>query len=182
MYCPSCGQQQVSEEMRYCSRCGLALAGLAEWLSGGGVPLRATEEAQVAPDSRRRKNMRRAAKLMFFSGVLLPLFLAISIGVDEPGPLIVPFFIFFVALMWMLYARLFMSKTAPANYQAPQSAIPSGSFQTSTLASGQARGSLPPAAAGNIPVSGASRQQVRTNELAQRPSVTEHTTRLLDNE
>ena len=37
MYCPKCGQQQVSDEMRFCSRCGLALTGLAEWL--GGAPL-----------------------------------------------------------------------------------------------------------------------------------------------
>jgi len=168
--------------MRYCSRCGFALAGLAEWLAGGRVAVKGAEEAQVAGDSRRRKNMRRAAKLMFFSGVLLPLFLVISIAVDEAGPLVLPFFIFFVALMWMLYARLFMSETVPVNYQAPQSAIPSGLFQTSTLGSGQARGSLPPATAGNIPASGASRQQVRTNDLAQRPSVTENTTRLLDNE
>jgi hypothetical protein len=181
MHCPNCGQQQVSEEMRYCSRCGFSLAGLAEWLAGGRVPLQAAEKAPDSPDSRRRKNMRRAAKLMFFSAVLFPLFLVISIAEDEPGPLILPFFMFFIALMWMLYARLFMSKAAPVNYQAPQSSIPSGSFQTSTLGSGQARGSLPPAA-DNIPISGPTRQQVRTNELAQRPSVTEHTTRLLDNE
>ena len=168
--------------MRYCSRCGFSLAGLAEWLASDRVPLKAAEEAPLPADSRRRKNMRRAAKLMFFSAVLFPLFLIISIAEDEPGPLLLPFFMFFIALMWMLYARLFMNKTEPVNYQAPQSSVQSGAFQTSTLGSGPARGSLPPAAANNIPVAGATRQQVRTNELAQRPSVTEHTTRLLDNE
>ncbi|HVF22636.1 MAG TPA: zinc ribbon domain-containing protein, partial [Pyrinomonadaceae bacterium] len=111
MYCPSCGQQQISDEMRYCSRCGLALTGLLEWLAGGRLPLTTAEEAQVAPDSRRRKNIRRAGKLMFFAGALFPVFLAFSIGADEPGPLGVPFFLFFVALAWMLYARIFMSKT-----------------------------------------------------------------------
>lgn len=33
-----------------------------------------------------------------------------------------------------------------------------------------------------MPVPGVGRQPVRTNELAQPPSVTENTTRLLDNE
>ncbi|MCA1576739.1 MAG: hypothetical protein LC794_05170 [Acidobacteria bacterium] len=180
MYCPSCGQQQVSDEMRYCSRCGLALTGLMEWLVGGRPPLRVAEEVQVAPDSRRRKNIRRAGKLMFFAGALFPIFLIISIVGDEPGPLVIPFFLFFVALAWMLYARIFMSKTEPVKHPGGvQPALPPGSFQTSTFGHAPAHGSLPPAAAAPpLP----NRGQVRTNELAQRPSVTEHTTRLLDNE
>jgi hypothetical protein len=180
MYCPSCGQQQVSDEMRYCSRCGLALTGLLEWLAGGRVPLRAAEEAQVVPDSRRRKHMRRAGKLMFFAGALFPIFVLISIAADEPGPLVVPFFIFFVSLAWMLYARLFMPTTATVKRQsAVQMAMPPASFQTSTFGPAPARASLPPAAA-TPPLP--DRQRVRTNELAQRPSVTEHTTQLLDDE
>ena len=43
---------------------------LLEWLAGGRLPLRAAEEAQVATDSRRRKNIRRAGKMMFFAGAL----------------------------------------------------------------------------------------------------------------
>ncbi len=172
MYCPNCGQQQVSEEMRFCSRCGLALSGLAEWLAGGSLSVKRGDEAQVAATSPRRKGIRRAAKLMFVSAVLFPIFLVISLGVVEDGaPMIVPFAVFFVALVMMLYARLFSDKTAPVNTQAAQ---------TSALGPASARGSLPPAA--NIPMPGAGRQHVRTNELAQPPSVTDHTTRLLDNE
>ncbi len=47
MYCPNCGQQQVSEEMRFCSRCGLALSGLAEWLAGGMLYIADTHNYQV---------------------------------------------------------------------------------------------------------------------------------------
>jgi hypothetical protein len=179
MYCPNCGQQQVSDEMRYCSRCGLALTGLAEWLTGGRLASNPADQAQATPDSPRRKHMRRAAKLMFFAAALFPIFLLISIAEDDPGPLLPAFFIFFIALAWMLYARIFMSKTPRVKQQgAVQMAVPP-SFQTSAFGPAPARGSLPPAAA-NIPLP--NRQQVRTNELAQRPSVTEHTTRLLDNE
>src|SRR6185436_10621084 len=103
MYCPKCGQQQISDEMRFCSRCGLALSGLAEWLAGGGLPAqRNVEVQQVSADSPRRKGIRRAAKLMFFSGVLFVIFLAISLAVDEGGPMILPFVVFFVSLVMML--------------------------------------------------------------------------------
>lgn len=36
MHCPSCGQQQVSSETKFCSRCGLPLSVIAEVLSYGG--------------------------------------------------------------------------------------------------------------------------------------------------
>ena len=169
MYCPNCGQQQISDEMRFCSRCGLALSELVEWLAGGRLPAKRDEAQVPGPLSPRRKGMRRAAKLMFFGGILFPVLLAFSIAIDEGAPLIVPFLVFFVGLTMMLYARLFSDKTAPVNYQAPQ---------TSTLNSAAARGSLPPAA--NMPLPG--RRHVRTNDLAQPPSVTENTTRLLDND
>jgi hypothetical protein len=171
MYCPNCGQQQISDEMRFCSRCGLALSGLMEWLAGGSLQVKRKEAVRVSADSPRRKGIRRAAKLMFLSGVLFPIFLVISLAVDEPGPLAIPFILFFVSLVMMLYARLFSDKYAPVINHAAQ---------TSALGSTSARGSLPPPT--SIPIPAAGRQQVRTYELAQPPSVTENTTRLLDNE
>jgi len=115
--------------------------------------------------------MRRAAKLMFFSGVLFFICLIISLAADEGAFMIFPFLLFFISLALMLYARLFSDTNAPALEQTAQSSV---------LGSTPARGSLPPGA--TIPMPGAGRQHVRTNELAQPPSVTENTTRLLDNE
>jgi hypothetical protein len=115
MYCPKCGQQQISDEMRFCSRCGLALSGLAEWIDGLTLPAKRAEEPPSTALSPRRKGIRRAGKLMFFSGVLIPVFLVISLIFDEGGPMIIPFLVFFVALVMMLYARLFSDKTAPVN-------------------------------------------------------------------
>ena len=165
MYCPNCGQQQMSDEMRFCSRCGLALTGLAEWLAGGRM--QRVEQTQVTEPSPRRKHLRRAAKLMFVSGVLFPVFFALCAAIDEGGPMFIPCFVLFVSLVWLLYARLFISNTPIVNYQAAQ-----------TLGSMSARTSLPPATT-SIPVG---RAQVRTNELAQPPSVTENTTRFFDTE
>src|SRR5918911_3778366 len=98
MYCPNCGQQQISDEMRFCPRCGLALSGLAEWLAGGRLPAKRADDAQVsAALSPQRKGIRRAAKLMFFSGVLFPVFLVFSIAAGEGAPMVVPFLLFFVS-------------------------------------------------------------------------------------
>ena len=172
MYCPNCGQQQISEEMRFCSRCGLALSELAEWLAGGRLSLKRDDEPkQTTALSPRRKGIRRAGKLMFFSAVLFPIFLVFSAAIGEGAPMVIPFLLLFVSLVMMLYARLFSDNNPPVNMKGGQ---------PSTLGSVSTRGSLPPATTTAIPSAG--RQQVRTNELAQPPSVTEHTTRFLDNE
>jgi endogenous inhibitor of DNA gyrase (YacG/DUF329 family) len=171
MYCPNCGQQQISDEMRFCSRCGLAFSGLADWLAGSRLVAARADEAQTSLPSARRKGMRRAAKLIFFGAVLFPVFLIISLIEDEPGPLIAPFLVFFAGLAWMLYARLFADPTPVVNHQVTQ---------TPRLAAPPVRGPLPPAS--TIPISDVRGSQVKTNELAQPPSVTENTTRFLDNE
>ncbi len=36
MHCPSCGQQQVSNETKFCSRCGMPLSTVAEVVAQGG--------------------------------------------------------------------------------------------------------------------------------------------------
>jgi endogenous inhibitor of DNA gyrase (YacG/DUF329 family) len=171
MYCPKCGQQQVSDDMRFCSRCGLPIAGLAEWLADGAALAVRREATPSALASPRRKGIRRGAKLMFLSGILLPIFFGFSILVDGPFPLIIPFTVFFTGLSLMLYARIFGEETPPAESQ---------KAQPSRFASASESNALPPAS--NSRINGLSEQRVRTSELAQPPSVTENTTRLLDNE
>ena len=110
--------------------------------------------------------------MMFFSGAIFPIFLMIAIAEDEGAALIVPFLLFFISLAWMLYARLFSDPNPKVNYQ--QTAQPP------RLVSMPAHTHLPPAS--TIPISDMRGPQVRTNELAQPPSVTEQTTRFLDKE
>lgn len=173
MYCPRCGQQQISDEMRFCSRCGLPMSGLSEWLGGVGAPDVREQKSQVSARSQRREGMRRGAKLLFLSGVLFPVFLLIGLLFNEGAVMIIPIIILFVALVMMLYARLFGEEIPLLKSQQPL---------THGLAA-KGLGALPPAA--NIPPHGPENfagQRVWTNELAQPPSVTEHTTTLLDKE
>ena len=172
MYCPGCGQQQISDEMKFCSRCGLPMSGLAEWLAGGGAPAARVEEKKVSLDSPRRKGIRRGAKLMFLSGVLFLVFLAISLIVDEGALMIFPIMVFFVALTIMLYARLFGDTTSPISSHQAQ---PYGLGAMSRAGALPPESSIPMHSPGNL-----AGQQVRTNELVHPPSVTEHSTKLLD--
>jgi hypothetical protein len=171
MYCPKCGQQQAGENTRFCSRCGLPIGEVSEWLAGGLALAVREEAAPPALMSPKRRNIRRGAKLMFISGVLLPIFFGISLMVDGPGPLIVPFTIFLAGLSLYLYSRIFGEEIAPAKSQTAQpprlAAMPGGN-------------ALPPAS--NAWAGSVGRQQARTSELAQPPSVTEHTTRFLNND
>ena len=171
MYCPKCGQQQVADNSRFCSRCGLPISGLAEWLAGGAWPAVRAEVAPPAVASPRRKGIRRGAKLMFLSGVLLPIFFGLCFAVDSPGPLFVPFTIFLAGLSWLLYSRLFGDELPPAK------ALPAQPYGLGPMFGGNA---LPPASSmWQEPVG---RQRARTTEEVGPPSVTEHTTKLLDND
>ncbi len=75
MYCPNCSQQQISEETKFCSRCGLPLALVAEVLAHDGfLP-------QLADAGKKKKIFTRRSGLiftlfwfMFFVLILTPLF------------------------------------------------------------------------------------------------------------
>jgi hypothetical protein len=108
MYCPRCAQQQISDEMRFCSRCGLPLNGLVDWLAFNGAPAGRVQQKPRSLSSPRRKGIRRGAKVMFFSGALLPIAVLMSIAVDEPVPLFFPVIGFIVGLTIMLYSQLFV--------------------------------------------------------------------------
>lgn len=185
MFCPNCGQQQISDTTKFCSRCGIAINGLAEWLANGGaaaaraavmrnlqsinsVPLR-KGAAPPTLASRRPKGIKRGAQVMFLSGVLAPVFFGLSILVDNPGPLLAPLTIFLTGLSLMLYSHLFGEDNSATSQQSwlPRFGAPSAGV------------ALPPTSdPGGSIVAG----QVRTKELVQPPSITEHTTRLLDND
>lgn len=169
MYCPKCGQL-VAENTRFCSRCGLSVSEVSEWLHRGGS-LAVREQAPLKILSPRRKGMRLGAKMMFWGGIAFPLFLALSIAVDEPFPLFIPFIVVLAGLSILLYSRLFGEDIPP--YINPQAQDP-------RFGTAPGFGALP--AGSDAGIINAGRRQARTAEIAQPPSVTEQTTKLLDSE
>ena len=171
MYCPQCGQQQIAENTRFCSRCGLPTNELAEWLtSGGSIGLR--NESTVTSPSPKRKGIKRGAKVLFLGAVLAPIFLGLSFAVDSPEPLFIPFTVFFAGLLLILYSVLFSEDAPPVQRQSkrPVEQV-AGQFSSNAL---------PPAS--NLWATNIEGRRVKTSEIVQPPSVTENTTRLLDDE
>lgn len=154
--------------MRFCPRCGLSLASVPALVAG--LEAAPPEGAGRAARSKKRKRVRRGAKLMFLSAVLFPIFFGLAIAVDEPGPLIIPVTVFLVGLSWMLYAYLF----GEDDEQEP------AARGREVLREGRNAPSLPPATF--VPASGFAARRADTADMAQPPSVTEQTTRLLDEE
>jgi len=180
MFCPQCGQQQVTGVIRFCSRCGFPLDGVIQLLSSGGVlpAYRASDEpVQISP---RRKGVKQGM-LLFLLGVLivpiLAMFASFSSAVFPQMLAILAAIICFVGgPLRMFYAAVFEEGAPkpirpygpPLHMHTPQQFIP----QAPTPA-------LPPPPARQPP---SWRTRPTTAELANPPSVTENTTRLLDKE
>jgi hypothetical protein len=67
MYCPKCGHQLINETLRYCSRCGLLLDGVTDFLS--------SNEARIQDEKRVLMGTRLA-----FSTILVSLIYLILLG------------------------------------------------------------------------------------------------------
>jgi len=181
MYCPKCGQSQVSAEVRFCSRCGFPLVVVGDLLATGGVlPARVqgNEATGAKPKRPRRRGVKQGAGLLLIGILLVPFFGIMHevIGLPEEfmglGGIVV-----LAGLLRIIFA-LFFEDPAP---RAPQFTPPPPQLYTPPIASrlhSPAQESLPhPQGA---PVNDYRRPQVQTAEIMHPPSVTDHTTRLLD--
>ena len=176
MFCPQCGQQQVSDNLRFCSRCGFPLEGVLQLLgSGGAMPM--YQPAGPREMSARRKGVRQGAALFLAGTVMVPVLGVLNSFTHGPSflDILVPLaaIIFFLGgLIRMLFAALF-EEAAPR----PQHIITSyAPFPVSQLGT-SAPAALPPAHFNPAP---AWRPGPNTAEVRQPSSVTENTTRLLD--
>ena len=77
MYCPQCGQQQVSDVTRFCSRCGFPLDGAAAVLASGGA-LPTGYQPGYQQMSPRSKGIRQGALLMLSTLLIVPLVAIVS--------------------------------------------------------------------------------------------------------
>ena len=177
MYCPQCGQQQVSDTVRFCSRCGFLLEGVNVVLSSGGqIPTRFMPPPTNAPLSPRSKGVRQGAMLMLSTLLVVPLIAIITVNLLEPiAHIVVPMaalFCFVGGLLRILYALLMEDSV-------PQYDSVNRANQGPSQLENPARNALPPASAN---LANNWRPRPNTAEIYQPPSVTENTTRLLDKE
>jgi hypothetical protein len=176
MYCPQCGQQQVSGDTRFCSRCGFPLGGVAALLISGGVQAAGVALPSTKMLSPRRKGYRQGAMLIIISMIVTPL-LAILTEAGLPE-LLVPLtaiLFFWGGIIRMIYARIFEEATPQGTPNTlPPYSPPAVPMQFGAGARRQE--ALPPQR--STPVT--AWKQTDTAEIVPPPSVTENTTRLLD--
>ena len=169
MFCPKCGQQQASDNTRFCSQCGISINGLAEWIANGGNLAVGVENAPIVLTSPRRRGIRRGAKVVFASLASTPVFFFFSLLVGAPIPMLIPLTFFLTGLSVMLYSRIFCEATPHIGSKQSEA------FGLGTMFSKSALSAVPNDIMNNGDV-----RQVITSDLIQPPSVTEHTTKLLD--
>ena len=167
MFCPRCSQQQTSDDVRFCPGCGFQLNFVAELLSSNGALVTRKARTPGKVSLLRRKGVRLGAKLIFLSVFLLPLAIVLSVRFDSPIPFVAPFIIFLMGLAQVLYTLLFGGHDRSELTDSQHAGL-----------SAERRFNLPAAQTTPIPIGNSKR--VNTAEMVRPPSVTEHTTQLLN--
>lgn len=179
MHCPQCGQQQSSSEMRFCSRCGFPLGGVVELLAQGGVLKSGGDELRESALSPRRAGVKQGVVMMLMGTVIVPVLGILNSYQDSTTFLeilvAISAVVFFAGgLMRILYALLFESSAPSVKLDASSPLTPA------ELGEARRVSALPPAQ--NIAAANFTPRRMNTAELVRPPSVTENTTRLLDEE
>ena len=180
MHCPRCGQQQVSEEIKFCSRCGFPLGLVSEILAHGGF-LPQLAELHGKRKKWLTRNFGLKISLLWFlllDFILVPL-AAIS---DAPGEIVAFLAVvgFCGALLMTVISFLFL-RNDKTPFQA-QNEFPNPHQTTQPIGGNRGQTALPPTTSqpvsGYAPPSAGSWKAPETGELIPR-SVTEGTTKLL---
>jgi len=182
MHCPQCGQQQVADDTRFCSRCGFSLTGIAEVMrNGGNIPTVQPQMLMPSEPSPRKKGVKQGVLMLMLAIIVLPVLGIINFPEEIMGLAAVLGFL--GGFLRIIYALIF-EEGAPKivyvpTHQRQQTQIqplyqPPPPTPISSTFTGAA---LPPPQ--SQPVS-SWRAKNNTAEIVQPPSVTEHTTRILD--
>lgn len=178
MHCPSCGQQQISNETKFCSRCGMPLAIVAEVVTHGGYLPQLAELNNKKKKLLSRRNVLGLSLIwtLFFLFIMTPFWGILDVDKLAGASAILGIF---GGLIMMVTAFIFIEKEKPA-FPIAQNVYPIAPQQYN-MPGQMDRSALPPqqtmpVSAYTSPGPGNWRD---TNDL-QPNSVTESTTRLLD--
>ena len=180
MYCPQCGQERISEQTNFCSRCGFLLTGVSHLISNGGeLPATGQSSTSSSPSDRVR-GLKQGLFIFLLTFLVVPIVAIISISLNiEPWAVAISSIILFVGgILRMVYALMFESAESTAASAGGAAPTASRLFSAHTSMS-----ALPPQQSYPVsdyapPSAGRWRE---TNDLKP-SSVTESTTKLLENE
>ncbi len=184
MHCPRCGQQQASEEIRFCSRCGFPLGLVSEILSNGGF-LPQLADLHKTKSIWTKKN---GVMFSFFWFILCLFFTAFwgIMGVEELAAIsaITAVFGSFILLIGSLVLLKSSKEFKPSvDKQMTTNQNINITQQPQNLYGSNAQHALPPQQ--SIPVSSYAPPRPgswkETNDLVQPNTVTDETTKILTN-
>ena len=166
MFCPKCNQQQASDDMRFCSRCGFPLSVVADLLAHNGVLTKISEEDRLSP---RQIGLRKGVSLIFASLVIGFVMALLSVFVIGKPELFIPMTsgVFFLSgILRIAYSYMFE----------PDVRLEEQSSRPAQVGASERGHALPPSQS----ISAIGMRVGNTAEMLTPPSVTEHTTKLLD--
>lgn len=181
MFCPKCGQERISTDTSFCSRCGFLLSGTLELLMTGGVNpnLPAEVHSKSKKQSPRTRGIKQGLFIFLLSFLVVPIVSIITVAMmAEPYFVVISAILFAVGgMLRVAYAALFESSD-------PEDTAGSaaGYIREQLLREKSAARELPHQRSEPIPTymsPGVGKWQ-DTNEL-EPASVTDGTTRLLEN-
>lgn len=176
MFCPNCGQQQLSEETKFCSRCGFLLTAVWNLILRNELPNQNPAMQENDAISPRKKGLKRGGKLMMLGLIIVPLLFMVSVLFQIHPALVISVSIltFWGGILRMIYARIFES-AYPNEVNAEQKSL---SFVKKLIS--KKTKSLPPQSISVSSYAPPTMSNWRdTNDLPQ-PSVIENTTKLLE--
>lgn len=180
MHCPKCGQQQITEETRFCSRCGFLLTGISQVVANEGQ-LPASAAAKPTKLSPRARGVRKGLFFFLLSFLILPIIMMITIATEhEPYVFFAAAVIFIVGgLLRAAYALMFESPDeTPLGFPTAHGQNLPDTISPGDRAALPEASTIPAAAYSAPPATGMWRD---TNDLQKTPhSITDSTTKLLE--
>lgn len=178
MHCPKCGQQQISDEIRFCSRCGLPLTGIAAVVANNGELPAGTGAPKK--DSARKRGIKKGVFIFLLSILIVPLVSMFHVVTDtEPILAVLAAILLIVGgLLRIAYAVMFESGEAAAVGDKAFASSQNYLNKKPDAPELPSSGSIP-ASVYTAPGTGNWRD---TNDLATPGSVTDSTTKLLSHE
>ncbi len=178
MHCPRCGQQQVSEETKFCSRCGFPLSLISEILAHGGFLPQLAELYKSKKWMTKKNGVVFSIMWMIFFVLIMAPFWGI-VNVDELAAVSAVVGIF-GGLMLLIGSLVFLKSSNAGSF--PANELPTANINA--LHGAGARGLPPqqsqPAQSYVPPVN--SWKAPDTGEFSRPGSVIENTTKLLKKE
>lgn len=184
MHCPKCGQKQISDEMRFCSRCGFALGVVTELIITGGT-LPGLEAESFRAKFSGRKRGKRLGLLLMMTAFLLAIIGGIIHDSLVHDPLTTPglagkLVLFLPAIIVGVagFVRFLYAWLLETNLQTGTAVALLASGAVKQAVNGVHHVALP--ASRSVPIAGPGANRGDTTEMVNVPSVTENTTKLLD--